>query len=90
MHAEFVHGFVARLCGTSHSVVLPLSERFAATTVLLTRRAGIEVEMPASEVGHACGGVRRNVEAPGNAWVSSAAVDDLDTRAREAERRMAR
>lgn len=77
-YAEFVRGLVAWHCGTSHSVIL-------------ARRAGIDVEMPASETGRVWGGVRRDVQVPGNARVSSAVVvDALDTRAREVDRWMAR
>ncbi|MFD7689884.1 DUF6086 family protein [Streptomyces sp. NPDC059781] len=90
-YAEFVRGLVSWHCGTSHSVILTLSEGFVATAVALARRAGIDVETPAPEDGHAWGGVRRDVQVPGNAQVSSAAVvDALDTRAREVDRWMAR
>ena len=86
-----MRGLVAWHCGTSHSVILTLSEGFTATAVALARRAGIEVETPASEANHVGGGVRRDVQVPANARLSSAAVvDALDTRAREADRWMAR
>ncbi|CAL9366087.1 DUF6086 family protein [Streptomyces sp. enrichment culture] len=90
-YTEFVRGLVAWHCGTSHSVTLALSEGFAATAVALARRAGIEVKTPVSEAVQAWGGVRRDVQVPGDARGSSAAVvDALDTRAREVDRWMAR
>ncbi|MEZ3181609.1 hypothetical protein KYY02_23835 [Streptomyces pimonensis] len=47
--------------------------------------------MPAPEAGHVWGGVRRDVQVPGNARGSSATVvDALDARAREVDRWMAR
>ncbi|WP_051767472.1 DUF6086 family protein [Streptomyces sp. NRRL S-37] len=90
-YAEFVRGLVVWHRETRHSVILTLSEGFAATAVALARRAGIEVEMPAAGAGDVWGGVRRDVQVPGDVRASSAAVvDALDTRAREVDRWMAR
>ncbi|MDH6220337.1 xanthine/CO dehydrogenase XdhC/CoxF family maturation factor [Streptomyces pseudovenezuelae] len=57
----------------------------------LARRAGIEVEMPEPVSSEVSGGVRYDVQVPGNPRVTSAAVADaLETRAREMDRWMAR
>lgn len=95
VYAEFVRGLVAWHCQAGHSVILALSEGFVATALALARRAGIEVEMPGPESGpesgHACVGVRRDVQVPGNPRTTSAAVvTAMDTRAREMDRWMAR
>ena len=89
--AEFIHALVAWHCRTGHSVVLVLSEGFAATAVALARRAGIEVEIPESEAGHIGDHVHRGIQVPGNPRTASpAVVTALDTRAREIDRWMAR
>ncbi|WP_246886540.1 DUF6086 family protein [Streptomyces sp. GESEQ-4] len=91
VYAEFVHGLVAWHCGTGHSVIVALSEGFVATAVALARRAGIEMEMPEPGTGHIRGGGRCDVQIPGNPRAAStAAIDALDTRAREMDRWMAR
>ncbi|MFE9927281.1 DUF6086 family protein [Streptomyces sp. NPDC005774] len=91
VYAEFVRGLVAWHCRTGHSVILALSEGFAATAVALARRAGIEMEMPEPGAGHVSGGVQYDVQVPGNPRTTSAAVAAaLDTRAREMDRWMAR
>ncbi|MFE2566734.1 DUF6086 family protein [Streptomyces mirabilis] len=91
VYAEFARGLVAWHCRTGHSVILALSEEFVATAVALARRAGIEVEMPEPESGHACGGVQRDVQVPSNSRTASATiVTALDARAREMDRWMAR
>ncbi|MFF1744085.1 DUF6086 family protein [Streptomyces mirabilis] len=91
VYAEFARGLVAWHCRTGHSVILALSEGFVATAVALARRAGIEVEMPEPESGHACGGVQRDVQVPSNPRTASATiVTALDARAREMDRWMAR
>ncbi|MCT9008780.1 DUF6086 family protein [Streptomyces rhizosphaerihabitans] len=91
LYAEFVHGLVAWHCRTGHSVILALSEGFAATAVALARRAGIEVVIPEPEAGHVGGGARYDVQVPGNPRPTPAAVAGaLDMRAREMDRAMAR
>ncbi|MEU1316285.1 DUF6086 family protein [Streptomyces tibetensis] len=89
--AEFARGLVAWHCRTAHSVILALSEGFVATAVALARRAGIEVEMLPPGIGPVAGGVRTDVQVPGNPRTASAAVlTALDTRAREMDRWMSR
>ena len=91
VYADFVRGLVAWHCRTGHSVILALSEGFVATAVALARRAGIEVGMPEPESSDVGGGVRYDIQAPGNPRVTPAAVADvLETRAREMDRWMAR
>ncbi|MFL9655075.1 DUF6086 family protein [Streptomyces sp. PB17] len=90
-YADFVHALVARHCRTGHSVILALSEGFVATAVALARRAGIDVEMPGPSSGDPCGGVKRDVQVPGNPRAGTADIATaLDARAREMDRWMAR
>ncbi|MFJ5307091.1 DUF6086 family protein [Streptomyces sp. NPDC088350] len=94
-YAEFVRGLVAWHCRTGHSVILALSEGFAATAVALARRAGIEVELPepgsGSGSGQASGGSRRDIQVRGNPRTAPATVAaELDARAREMDHWMAR
>ncbi|MFJ6084990.1 DUF6086 family protein [Streptomyces sp. NPDC092369] len=90
-YAEFVRALVAWHCRTSHTVILALSEGFVATALALARRAGIEVPMPEPVSGDVSGGVRYDIQAPGNPLGTTAAVvEALETRAREMDRWMAR
>ncbi|MEU3889446.1 DUF6086 family protein [Streptomyces sp. NPDC029041] len=91
VYAEFARRLVAWHGRTGHSVILALSEGFVATAVALARRAGIEVEIPPSGLGHMAGGVRSDVQVPGDPRTAPAAVlTALDTRAREVDRWMSR
>ncbi|MEV0324263.1 DUF6086 family protein [Streptomyces sp. NPDC050658] len=84
VYAEFTRGLVAWHCRTGHSVILALSEGFAATALALAWRAGIEVEMPESVSAHACGDAQQDVQTPGRPWAApSPDITALDTRARE-------
>ncbi|MFC4034046.1 DUF6086 family protein [Streptomyces polygonati] len=91
VYEEFARRLVAWHCRAGHSVIVALSEGFVATAVALARRAGIEVELSGSGDGHAPGGVRRDVQVPGDPRTASAAAfTALDARAREVDRWMAR
>ncbi|MFJ4787734.1 DUF6086 family protein [Streptomyces sp. NPDC088794] len=90
-YAEFVRGLVTWHCRTGHTVILALSEGFVATALALARRADIEVPMPETVSGDVSGGVRHDIQAPGNPQGTTAAVvDALETRAREMDHWMAR
>jgi len=91
VYAEFACRLVDWHCRAGHAVILALSEGFVATVVALARRAGIEVGMPEPGFGAVGGGVRRDVQVPGNPGGDSAVVGSaLDSRARELDRWMAR
>ncbi len=87
-YAEFVHALAAWHCRTGHSVILALSEGFVATALALARRAGIEVGLPEPADPHLCGGAQREVQNPGNP--RAVPTCELDARAREIDRSMAR
>ncbi|MGW3287647.1 DUF6086 family protein [Streptomyces sp. NPDC001002] len=90
-YAEFVRALVAWHCRTGHTVILALSEGYVATALALARRAGIEVTMPEPVPGEESGGVRYDIQAPGNPRGTTAVVvDALETRAREMDHWMAR
>ncbi|MFE6129839.1 DUF6086 family protein [Streptomyces sp. NPDC056437] len=91
VYEEFARELVTWHCRTGHSVILALSEGFVATAVALARRAGIDVKMPEPEAVRESGGVRHDMQIPGDPRTTSADVATaLDARARQVDQGMAR
>ncbi|WP_327677800.1 DUF6086 family protein [Streptomyces sp. NBC_00467] len=74
VYEEFARELVTWHCRTGHSVILALSEGFVATAVALARRAGIDVKMPEPEAVRESGGVRHDMQIPGDPRTTSADV----------------